>query len=392
MSISSSEFANSKLASSEFSSSKLSGSEFPDSPLESSSLGLLEKSNRHEQLVQLLTNVKLQGYKFITVTPRTHQHFLSRAGFISTKFPKADFSKLDPSKLDPSKLDHPKAALGKNLRDIFGWGLPFTANTLCPMLHRIVNEAELIEQEGDLLRSKVRISSLGNDLFLHSQFPTTGEDSVFFGPDTYRFARFIRHSLEKDQGLHQRAVESFTKPFHILDIGCGAGAGGIAVVRALPQGLSYILAMNDINRRALDLMAVNAQVAEIPVRPMEGDIFENINEKYDLIVANPPYMKDESGRAYRDGGEQLGLDLSVRIFQTAFEHLAPGGQLLLYTGVAMTSQSDPFLSIIKPLLASANCTWSYEEIDPDVFGEELEMPAYASAHRIAAVGLTVRRN
>jgi hypothetical protein len=65
--------------------------------------------------------------------------------------------------------------------------------------------------------------------------------------------------------------------------------------------------------------------------------------------------------------------------------------LILYTGVAMTSQSDPFLSTIIPLLAGANCTWSYEEIDSDVFGEELETPAYLHAHRIAAVGLVVRR-
>lgn len=34
---------------------------------------------------------------------------------------------------------------------------------------------------------------------------------------------------------------------------------------------------------------------------------------------------------------------------------------------------------------------SYDEIDPDVFGEELEQPAYAAAHRIAAVGLVVTR-
>jgi hypothetical protein len=33
----------------------------------------------------------------------------------------------------------------------------------------------------------------------------------------------------------------------------------------------------------------------------------------------------------------------------------------------------------------------YDEIDPDVFGEELEQPAYAAAHRIAVVGLVVTR-
>ena len=321
-----------------------------------------DKVTCHDSLVDLLTNIKVQGYTFITVTPRTHEHFLSRAN-----------------------------VKGKNLSDIFGWNLPFSIDALCPMLRRIMVDANIIEPSGDLLRSKLRISSLGGDLFLHSAFPTNEHDAVFFGPDTYRFARFIRHILENDERLFSEKNKKFQRPFRILDIGCGTGAGGIAAVRALPQGRSYELSMNDISATALDLTRVNARVAGVPINCMEGDIFAAINEKFDLIVANPPYISDMSGRAYRDGGAHLGLDLSIRIFKTALEHLVPGGQLILYTGVAMTSQLDPFLSTITPLLAAVACTWSYEEIDPDIFGEELEMPAYANAHRIAAVGLVVTR-
>ena len=36
--------------------------------------------------------------------------------------------------------------------------------------------------------------------------------------------------------------------------------------------------------------------------------------------------------------------------------------------------------------------WTYEEIDPDVFGEELDGGAYASADRIAAVLLTAKKD
>jgi SAM-dependent methyltransferase len=325
---------------------------------EINSIPMLE---HHDLLVDLLTNVKNQGFRFITVTPRTHEYFLCK-----TKSP------------------------GKNLRDIFGWNLPFAEDALCPMLKRIMFEANIIEACGDLLRSKLRISSLGNDLYLHSAFPSKEHDAVFFGPDTYRFARFIRHSLEKVERLSGEN-KIFQKPLRILDIGCGTGAGGIAAVRTLSRGQSFKLRMNDVSATALGLTVVNAQVAGIPINCMEGDIIETLHEKFDVIIANPPYMSDESGRAYRDGGAHLGLDLSIRIFNTAFEHLAPQGTLILYTGVAMTSQSDPFLSTIMPLLAGVNCTWTYEEIDADVFGEELEMPAYSQAHRIAAVGLVVRR-
>jgi len=330
----------------------------------------LYSSADHNVLVDLLTTVKSQGYKFTTVTPRTHDHFLSKE----------------------------ENAQGSNVQDIFGWNLPFSVDAICPMLKQLMFHANIIEprdglkQSDGLARSRLRISSLGPDLFFHSAYPTVEPNAVFFGPDTYRFARFIQSSLAKDNRALLSASEQHKKPLRILDIGCGTGAGGIVTVRALPPRRLYELTMNDINADALDLTRVNAQVADVPIHCMQGDIFETLNEKFDLIIANPPYMKDDSGRAYRDGGENLGLSLSVRIFKTAFEHLSPGGTLLLYTGVAMTSQSDPFLSIIAPLLTNENCTWSYEEIDPDVFGEELELPAYSTAHRIAAVGLTVTRN
>lgn len=42
-------------------------------------------------------------------------------------------------------------------------------------------------------------------------------------------------------------------------------------------------------------------------------------------------------------------------------------------------------------VASDIFQWPYEEIDPDIFGEELELPDYKTANRIAAVALTVKR-
>jgi hypothetical protein len=41
-------------------------------------------------------------------------------------------------------------------------------------------------------------------------------------------------------------------------------------------------------------------------------------------------------------------------------------------------------------LDARNCDYSYEEIDPDVFGEELEEPPYDCVDRIAVVALTIR--
>lgn len=112
---------------------------------------------------------------------------------------------------------------------------------------------------------------------------------------------------------------------------------------------------------------------------------------FDLIVANPPYLLDAAERAYRHGGGPLGAGLSLQIVQAAIVRLARGGALWLYTGVAMTDGDDAFLRHATALLDEAGLRWTYEEIDPDVFGEELDTPAYSDAERIAAVWLVASR-
>ena len=146
----------------------------------------------------------------------------------------------------------------------------------------------------------------------------------------------------------------------------------------------------DINDERCDLTALNAALAgAADVRPLHSNLLDATDGQFDLIVANPPYLLDPCERAYRHGGGELGAGLSFDIVQAALERLAPGGRLLLYTGVAIVDGADPFLARIAPLLDAAGVRWSYEEIDPDVFGEELDEAEYRRADRIAAVWLKV---
>ena len=68
-----------------------------------------------------------------------------------------------------------------------------------------------------------------------------------------------------------------------------------------------------------------------------------------------------------------------------------GGTLLLYTGVAIVNGYDAFLAEVKVKLTFAGLSFEYVEIDPDIFGEELQKGAYAIADRIAAVVLTAQK-
>ena len=315
-----------------------------------------------DSLLALLTHVASSGYRFITPTPATHQRFLA----------------------------HCSVDGGQTLRDIFGWNRGFQTTDATPALLNAMADADVLLGNGTL-RSAVRIASIDDDLFLHSPYPTSDDASVFFGPDTYRFVRFVREwcrRAERHAGLYSKQ-----RPVRILDIGCGSGAGGIAAAKMVSSiGLSYHLTLSDINPIALHYASINAEFARVPATTVLSDGFQHIEGAFDLIIANPPYMQDEAQRLYRHGGAQLGRDLSLRLATESLAHLAPDGSLMLYTGAAIVNGHDKLLEDLREPLRQSDCTWSYDEIDPDVFGEELDRPAYRQAERIAAVGLVATRN
>ena len=302
-------------------------------------------------LLQLGRRLQADGYRFITPTPLTHQRVNQRD----------------------------EGQVADTLRDVFGWSRPFEPGLLSADEQRQLQEAQVLDVFDGRLKSRVRWSSLDDLLFVHSGFPTDAAGSVFFGPDTYRFAQLIHAHLQQSFAPIQRAV----------DIGCGAGVGAILIARARRE--AEVLAV-DINPAALRLTAVNAALAEVAnVQVQASDVLQGTDGSFDLIVANPPYMADPAGRAYRHGGGTLGAGLSLRIVEQALNRLAPGGSLLLYTGVAMVDGRDPFFDTVVPRLDSTRFGWTYRELDPDVFGEELLNPGYQRVDRIAVVALTVTR-
>ena len=200
-----------------------------------------------------------------------------------------------------------------------------------------------------------------------------------FGPDTYRFTRLLRASL-----MHMPA----SIPRKLLDVGSGSGAGGICAARWLQGTTALILA--DINPKALAFSAVNAALNDLPAtETLFSDVLDRVEGAIDLIIANPPYLVDEERRLYRHGGGQLGIALALQIVEQGLAQLSPGGRLILYTGTPIISGVDPFFETVRPMLQLPGLQFVYEELDPDVFGEELDRQAYAHADRIAVVGLTV---
>jgi methylase of polypeptide subunit release factors len=269
------------------------------------------------------------------------------------------------------------------MRGVFGWSRPFTDGALDRVLFQMANEAGVLTETTQAgqpcWRSTIRAATLYGQIYFHSAFPTDDPGAVFFGPDTYRFADAVA-----------LALASRTRPVHhAVDIGCGSGAAGILIARAHPLAA---VTLADINPAALAIAQVNAAAAGTAnTVTIQSDLFTDLPGFYDLIVANPPYLVDPAARLYRHGGGQRGEALSLRILQAAMPRLAPGGQLILYTGAAIVRGQDLLREQAARLLAETGYNWTWREVDPDVFGEELAQAPYADADRIAAIVLSVER-
>ena len=301
-----------------------------------------------DALVRLAQAVRSTGYSFVTPTPLTIARVNARPG--------ADWA--------------------TDLRGVFGWSRPFRDGVVPPDVLALMQDAGVLADVPGGHRSLVRLSTLDGELFLHSAYPTAATDAVFFGPDTYRFASAIL--AHRPASPVRRAV----------DIGCGAGPGGVLVARAHPA--AEVLAV-DINDAALNLARANAALARVSLRAVNSNLLLGVDGAFDLIVANPPYLVDPSERAYRHGGGPLGAGLSLAILDAALDRLAHGGTLLLYTGAAVVNGTDPFRDAAATRLGGERAEWNYRELDPDVFGEELDGGAYTAADRIAAILLTVTK-
>ncbi|MDO8379250.1 methyltransferase [Phenylobacterium sp.] len=294
-----------------------------------------------EALVALLQALKARDYRFVTPTPDTHRKMLWRL-FQGGRH---------------------------TLRDVFGWNRPFRSGDVDSEILDLMRAGGVLAERGQRLSSKVRVASLGEDLFLHSGFPPRARDAVFLGPDSYRFADFLRAEL----GPARR----------IVDIGAGAGVGGIAAARVCPQA-AIVLA--DINPQALRLARINAAAAVVSAEIVESDGLAKVIGPFDTAIANPPYLRGSGGRTYRDGGDLLGARLSLDWARAALARLPAGGRLLLYTGSAIVEGRDRLKAELETLATEQGASLRYREIDPDVFGGMLLHPAYRRVDRIAAVG------
>lgn len=153
----------------------------------------------------------------------------------------------------------------------------------------------------------------------------------------------------------------------ILDLCTGSGAIGISLAKNIDN---CEMILSDISTYALEVATKNIKkiVGASIVRPqnndnksqkckikiIQSDLFENIEEKFDIIVSNPPYIKSDVIKTLDkevqnepilalDGGKD-GLDIYRKIIEQAHKFLNKDGYLCLEIGY---DQKEEVIKLIK---------------------------------------------
>ena len=140
----------------------------------------------------------------------------------------------------------------------------------------------------------------------------------------------------------------------ILDLCTGSGAIAVSLAKYLEN---VELTALDISGKALDIAIANAKNNHVQdkITFVESNLFQDLGqEKYDIIVSNPPYIKRKEletldrevkrePRLALDGGED-GLDFYRKIIDRGYEYLKYGGYICLEIGY---DQKEEVMQIIE---------------------------------------------
>ncbi len=79
------------------------------------------------------------------------------------------------------------------------------------------------------------------------------------------------------------------KNIKLIDLGCGSGVIGITIKKKCPN---IDVTLVDIDSKCLDVAQTNALENDVDVNIIKSDMLQEVRETYDIIISNPPYIKE----------------------------------------------------------------------------------------------------
>ncbi len=152
----------------------------------------------------------------------------------------------------------------------------------------------LISQDVEILEDSYQnILNIIRDLKLYKPIQYILGETIFYNLTFNVIPGILIPRPETEELVDWIIKESPDKYKRILDIGTGSGCIAISLAKNLPESVVYA---SDISSEALTVTRKNSKLNNVDIQIMKLDIlnFDNqLNEKFDIIVSNPPYVTEK---------------------------------------------------------------------------------------------------
>lgn len=205
------------------------------------------------------------------------------------------------------------------------------------------NDDNLFEKAFEIVKKRATTKQplmqiLGFTIFMDNKF-LVSKDTLIPRVETELLIKTCQHLVNKNS--------------KVLDIGCGTGIISIMLNKLTNCNVDSC----DISSEALKIAKANSQNLNTNVKFFKSDLFENVQDKYDLIVSNPPYIpikemeklqkevKDFEPHQALFANDEQGIDFYKKIIQNSRKFLNKSGFLAFEIGINQSILvEDLFLS------------------------------------------------
>ena len=162
--------------------------------------------------------------------------------------------------------------------------------------------------------------------------------AYFYGFEFY-VNKNVLSCRQETELLVEYIEKNINKNAKILDLCTGSGCIAISLNKI---GFNNVFA-SDISSKALKVAKKNNKQLKTNVKFIKSDLFDNINDKFDVIVSNPPYIDDNEIDKLSvevknfdpilalNGGEN-GLDIYEKIINKLNYYLNKNGTIIFEIG------------------------------------------------------------
>ena len=168
----------------------------------------------------------------------------------------------------------------------------------------------------------------------------------YFYDRKYKVTKDVLSPRMETEELIYKVVEyvkaSSKNNFKILDLCTGSGIIAITLKKELSQ-FSIDVVASDISEEAIKVAKENAQSHDAIIKFIQSDIFNNIADKFDIIVSNPPYIDRKDEVTMQDNvlkydphlalfAEEEGMYFYRKIIEQANDYLNENGVIFFEIG------------------------------------------------------------